>query len=263
MSTRVARRALLSLALAVSATIGGCVASKGDIRLLQDELRSMQAVSARADTVRRAQADSALRALSVAQDSMRALSARFGNFQAATSGELYDMARQLLTIQEQTGLSQRRLQELRATLEEKAPPGVTATPPMPGDSTKPAGPGPAQLFQVSVDQMRRGSFGVARSGFDELLTRFPRFEDAPAAQLYVGQAYAEEKNATAADSVYLLVVQRYATSAEAPKALYKYALSQLAQKKPDLAKQVLQRVIREYPRSDEADLARARLGTIK
>lgn len=262
MSTRWARRLMLSLVLASSATQGACVASKGDIRLLQDELRSMETVAARADTLRRAQADSALRALSVAQDSMRALSARFGSFQAATSGELYDMARQLITIQEQTGLSQRRLQELRATLEEKAPPGGT-TPPAPGDTSKPAGPGPAQLFQVSVDQMRRGSFGVARSGFDELLVRFPKFEDAPAAQLYVGQAYSEEKNAVAADSVYLLVVQRYATSAEAPKALYKYALSQLAQKKTELAKQVLQRVIREYPRSDEADLARARLGTIK
>jgi tol-pal system protein YbgF len=247
---------LLAPVAALAAT--GCMASKGDIRLLQDEIRTLRAMQSRADTARRTQTDSALMMIGRTNDSLRVLAQRFGAFQATVGGELFEMGKQLITIQELAGMSQKRILELRATMEEKAQ--VLSSP---SDSAAPAAPGPAQLFQLSFDQLRRGSYGTARAGFEELLRRYPDFEEASAAQLYIGQSYAEERRIGEADSVYALVVTRYPRSKDAPTALYKYGLSQLSQGKKAAARAALQRVVREFPSSTEAELAGDRLKTIK
>ena len=247
---------LLVPVAALAAT--GCMASKSDIRLLQDEIHTLRVMQSRADTSRKTQTDSALMMVGRTNDSLRALAQRFGAFQATVGGELFEMGKQLITIQELAGMSQKRILELRATMEERAqsmPPADSAAPP--------AAPGPAQLFQLSFDQLRRGSYGTARAGFEELLRRYPDFEEASAAQLYVGQSYAEERRTAEADSVYALVVTKYPRSKDAPTALYKYGLSQLSQGKKTAARAALQRVVREFPSSIEAELAGDRLKTIK
>ena len=260
--TRAVVLASISVVLVSSTT--ACLASQGDIRVLQDELRALRSSIAQTDTARRAQADTALLLIGRTNDSLRLFSTRFAAFQASVSGSIYDMNRQLLQIQELSGQSQRRLQELRASMEANKD-AMTATPASAApDSTKPAaGPGPAQLFQVAFDQMQRGSFGVARSGFQELLDKYPTFEEAPSAQLYIGQSFAEEKNTASADSVYQLVVAKYPQSKAAPTALYKYSLSLIAQKKTAPAKAALNRIVKDYPNSDEASLARDLLRTTK
>lgn len=236
----------------------GCMASKGDVRLLQDEIRTLRAMQLRADTEHRRQSDSTLALLARTTDSIRVLGQRLGAFQATVGGELYEMGKQLITIQELAGMSSKRIMELRSTMEERAQ-SMTAT-----DTTAaPAAPGPAQLFQLSFDQLRRGSYATARAGFEELLRRYPDFEEASAAQLYVGQSYAEENRTAEADSVYALVVTRYPRSNDAPTALYKYGLSQLSQGRKAAARAALQRVIRDYPQSTEAELAGDRLKAIR
>ena len=55
----------------------GCMASKSDIRLLQDEIRTLRAMQGRADTARRSQADSALVLMNRTNDSLRVLALRF------------------------------------------------------------------------------------------------------------------------------------------------------------------------------------------
>lgn len=248
--------ALLAPVAALAAT--GCMASKSDVRLLQDEIRTLRVMQARADTARRSQTDSVLTQVGRATDSIRVLAQRLGAFQATVGGELFEMGKQLITIQELAGMSSKRIMELRSTMEERA-----QTIPQPDTTAAAASPGPAQLFQLSFDQLRRGSYGTARAGFEELLKRYPDFEEASAAQLYIGQSYAEERRTAEADSVYALVVTRYAKSKDAPTALYKYGLSQLSQGRKAAARAALQRVVREYPQSTEAELATDRLKTIK
>jgi tol-pal system protein YbgF len=262
------RLALLAPAAGVLHT--GCLASKGDIRLLQDDLAAtrtqQQQAQAQADAARKAQLDSALANLARLNDTVRALSARFMSFQANTGSALYDMGRQLITLQEQAGLSQRRLQELGAQLEQRNDQmmagAAPVTPGAPADSSKPAGPGPAQMFQLAYDQLRRGSYGTARAAFQDYLQRFPKADGASSAQLYIGQAYAAEGNAAAADSVYQLVVATYAKSPDAATALYKYGLSQVGQGKVAPGRAALLRVVRDYPGSPEAGLAQDRLRTL-
>jgi tol-pal system protein YbgF len=252
----------LSLAPVAALAVTGCMASKGDILLLQDEIRALRAMQSRADSVQKLQADSARTATLVAiartQDSLRTLAQRFGSFQATINGELFEMGKQLITIQELAGMSSKRIMDLRATMEDRAQ-ALTGV-----DSTSgPQQPGPAQLFQASFDLLRRGSYGAARSGFEELLRRFPEFEEASAAQLYIGQAFAEEKRTAQADSVYGVVVAKYPRSKDAPTALLKYGVSQSQQGRTAAARTAFQRIVREYPMSTEAELAADRLKTLR
>jgi tol-pal system protein YbgF len=248
------KRLFAPVAALIAAT--GCFASKGDIALLQDEIRTMRAMEARADSAQLARVDQALLMMRRTSDSLRALSLRFGAFQATMSGELFELGKQLITIQELTGMSSRRIMDLRAAMEERSQNMQVP------DTTASAGanaPGPAQLFTAASDLMRRGSHGTARQGFEELLRLYPSFEQASLALLYIGQTYTEERRTAEADSVYSLVVSRYPRSADAATALYKYGLSQLSQGRTAAGRAALNRILREFPSSTEAELARERL----
>jgi tol-pal system protein YbgF len=168
---------------------------------------------------------------------------------------------QLIQVQELTGQSQRRLQELRASLESQQmspvptpPPGGAAAPTPGGDSA--GAPGPNQLYELSLDQFRRGSYGAAREGFGELLARYPTADVAADAQFFLAEAFAAERNAAAADSGYAAVVSRFPSSPRASTALYKRARQRQAAGRTAEARAMFEDVIRRYPRSGEAELAR-------
>jgi tol-pal system protein YbgF len=255
---------LKRLAPAASLLVAGCLASQNDVLALRSQLGSMQRSAASADSARQAQLNAVLGQVMQSNDSVRAVSARLAKLQANVATDHYEMGRQILQIQELSGQSQRRLQELRASLEEQRQTAVAPVP-ITRDTTRPAapaGPGPAQLFQTSLDQLRRGSATVARSGFEELLRAYPTSEDAPEAMIYIAETYAAERNQVAADSVYGLVVQRYPTSPKAATALYKHALSLKAAGRTPAARAAFDRIVKEYPRSDEAALAREQLRSL-
>jgi tol-pal system protein YbgF len=256
-----------SLAPLAALAVAGCLASKTDIQMLQTDLQTMRTESARGDSARQAQIQQVLAQVIRTNDSIRAVSARLAKMQSDVQNDHYEMNRNILTLQELSGQSQRRLQELRGAMEERgqpapAPVSPTAQPDSVRASAPAGSPGPGQLFQSSLDQLRRGSVGVARSGFEELLRTYPTYEDAPEAMVYIAETYAAERNQAAADSVYGLVVQRYPRSPKAATALYKRALVLKSAGQSAAARASLERIVREYPRSDEAALAREQLRTL-
>jgi tol-pal system protein YbgF len=257
------RRAIAGLVVALAVpSVGGCVALRSDVRLLQDELRALRSSVAAADTARRAQADSILTTVARANDSLRTLGARVARLQAAqadATGTLYEMGRQLLTIGELTGQSQRRLQELRASLENRAQEAAAQ------DTAGAVGavPGPNALFELARDNLSRGSPRAAREALDTLIVRYPTADVVPAAQFFVAEAYAQEGNRAAADSVYNLVASRYPRSDRAPTALYKLALARRDAGQAAAAQTLLERIVREYPRTDEAVFAREQLRVMR
>jgi TolA-binding protein len=239
---------------------------RGDIRLLQDEMRSLRSSVVTADTARRAQADSILLTMARANDSLRALSARVARVQAAqadASGTLLELGRQLITIQELTGQSQRRLQELRASLENRAQEAATVVADTGAAASRPALPGPNTLLEIGRDQLSRGSPRAAREALDSLIVRYPTADVVAAAQFFVAEAYAQEGNRAAADSVYTLVASRHPRSDRAPTALYKLALARRDAGQTAAAQTLLERIVREYPRTDEAVFAREQLRVMR
>ncbi|HEY7408522.1 MAG TPA: tol-pal system protein YbgF [Gemmatimonadaceae bacterium] len=261
---------------------GACFATQTDVRVLQTDVQNLRAERTRQDSVMQQRFTELMASLQTTNDSVRSLSNRVTRLQGDVRGDLFQMNQQLLQIQELTGQSQRRLQELRSSLEarqqEPAPvtPSTTPrdsagaaapgaqTPPVAAPSGPPAGsPGPNQLFQSSLDQMRRGSPASARRGFEELLRLYPTSELAGEAQFYIGEALAAEGNPAAADTAYGTVVARYSESPRAPTALYKRALLLQQRGNVALARTALNELLRRYPRSDEAQLARDRLRTMQ
>ena len=270
----------VALAPVVFVTAGAC-ATRTDVRVLQNDLANLKAERNAADSANRAQLERVIATLGAVSDSMVALTGRSSRFQATVQQDMYAMQQQLVTIQELTGQSQRRLQELRASMEQRAQqlatqpaPTIPASPttgtpggpaPTPGAATPaPAGgPGPNQLFQLALDQLRRGSTGSARAAFQDLLRQYPQSDVAGDAQFYIAESYAGEGKAAQADSVYAIVVTSHPTSSRAATALYKRGVAAEAAARTADARTYYEGVVSQYPRSDEAALARDRLAALK
>ena len=116
------------------------------------------------------------------------------------------------------------------------------------------------MFTSARQQLLQGAYHSARVGFDNLLTTYPTAEQAPAAQLAVGEAYKGEGNLAAADSVYQLVATKFPGAPEAASGLYRHGKSLWDTGKKAEARRVFDRIIKEYANSDEARQAKALLG---
>jgi TolA-binding protein len=267
------RRAILGPAMLLPLLgVSGCLASKGDIRLLQDELRATRAQLATGDTAQLRQQEfrrSEIAALSAKidrlNDSVRTLTARVATLQATANGNFDAINQQLVQLQTLAGQTTRNLQEQRARLEalseqaaaSAAPPPLSPTSGTPPgrDSAAMRGPGPATLFSSANEQLKTGAYGSARRGFEQLVNSYPDDELAPQAFVKIGEAYRAEGNIAASDSVNQLVYTRFPKSPYAATGMYRHAKLLWDNNKKQEARPLLNRVIREFPRSDEAVLA--------
>lgn len=238
--------------------LAGCFATQQDVQVLQGDIRTLRSEQASADSARRLQMDRAIAGLRVANDSLAAIGNRLTRFRSDVTSSMASVQQQLLQVQELTGQSQRRIQEVRASLEERqnavAPPDSTGAP---------ATPGPNALFQIAREQMTQGSNAAARKAFQDLITRYPKADVVADAQFYIAETYAAENNVAAADSVYAQVAAKYAGSPRAATAIYKRGVAAQNAGHGDKARDLYNQLIRKYPRSDEAALARDRIKTIK
>ena len=269
--------------------LSACVATKQDVLLLQTDLKGARAEYAYRDSLRRVQFDSVIRTLAIVNDSLRGLKGELAAFQGNVLGDLFKVRDGLIEIRALAGLSQARITELRAELEQRnttqpvppasAPPGgppanapggspstsPPVTPPRTSDGAPAVGvpaaasPGPNQLYTMALDQLRRGSTSTARAGFIDFLVQYPQHERAGDAQYYVAETLERDGKGIDAEAAYLSVYTKYPRSEKAPTAMFKRAALLRAQSKADRAREVLQLLVTSYPRSDEADLARERL----
>ncbi len=265
-------RAAKSAAVATFAAMAttGCFASKSDFDQLRDEVNTVRAETSAADSVRAMQMAQILSTLRAVNDTLAALGTRVTRVRAESQSGTRDLHDQLVQVQEATGQSQQRLQEMRAAIDQRnrtaAPP--PAPPPAPGaapDTSRPAAdaPGPNELFQIGKDQLARGANSAARAAFADLLSRFPESELAADAQFYLAESLAAEGKTAAADTAYATVGSKYPTSLRAATALYKRGVSQQKAGRTTTAKKTFNEVIRLFPESDEAALARERLRGMK
>ena len=235
----------------------GC-ALKGDVRKVELQVQTLQADLAKSDAARAAERDTILAAVRLLQQALSAQQAYLVQMRGDLRTELLSVQQQLVSVQELTGQSQQRLTELRSRIESRAQqpdPGVTSTGAPVGASGNPAGPGPDQMYDISLQQYRRGSVATARLGLREFLRVFPTHERAPDAMYYVAESF-EQAAPDSAAVVYDQLVRTYPKSPRAPSALYKQGV--LAEQRGDktTARTFYSRVIATYPRSPEADLAR-------
>jgi len=287
-SVHAGRRVWRMIPLVALVATGGCFATRGDVRIIQNDILALRAEVLRKQQEHMEALLQTQRLLQVASDSLSRVSARTVGIQGDVRGEFRAVREQLLQVQTLLGQSQATISRLRAELEEQranaaaVPPAGTVppaaapstsgtnrpapvTPPQVADSAAVASstPGPSQLFVNGRDQLTRGSSATARTLFQELLTNYPDSDYAPDAQFWIAESLAKENNVAAADAAYAAVVSTYPNAPKAPTALYKRAQLLIKQGNTPQARQLLEQVVARYPRSDEAELATETLKTLR
>jgi tol-pal system protein YbgF len=117
------------------------------------------------------------------------------------------------------------------------------------------------MYQSARSMQLRGSLSTARQAYRDFLRAYPTHALAPNATLYIGDTFAETPDSAA--YYFDQVMAQAPRSAQAPTALYKLALLEERRGKSADARRHYERLLREYPRADEADLARDRLANLR
>jgi tol-pal system protein YbgF len=243
--------------------LAGC-ALKGDVRRVELQVAALKDQMDGAQAAQKAEIDSVLTVLGLVRQALAAQQAYLVQMRGDFRTDVLAVQQQLVAVQELTGQSQQRLTELRGRLEEQArqpvPPvdAANAAGAPVGASGNVSGPGPDQMYDLSLQQYRRGSFATARLGFREFLRVFPTDERAPDALFYVAETFATE-TPDSATAGYQQLVKAYPNSSRAPSALYKLGLLAESRGEKAVARTYYQRVVAGYPRSDEANLAHDKL----
>jgi tol-pal system protein YbgF len=104
-----------------------------------------------------------------------------------------------------------------------------------------------------------GSYATAVTGFDALLRTFPTSEAAAEAQYMLGETYSQQKRFADAVNAYTAAIQKYPRSTWVPEAYYKRGKAQESLGTPDAARASYEQLLKTYPDTPSAGLAKQAL----
>ncbi|MGE0442925.1 MAG: tol-pal system YbgF family protein [Gemmatimonadales bacterium] len=250
--------------------LGAGCATKGAVRRVETQVLVLRAETARQDSVRAAELARIIRLQQAVLDSLTNTRQAIRVLDARNAADVTDLQRQLLAIQELTGQSQRRLAEIRTQMDNRAEALAATAPPPVGDSAGAApiggaqpAPSADQMYTGALQQYQRGSTVVARRTFLEFLQQYPTHPNAPDASYWIAESF-ERTEPDSAIARYGELRTKYPQSRWAPTSLYKigYVYENVVKDVPK-ARAAYQRLLNEFPRSEDAELAKARLDGLK
>jgi tol-pal system protein YbgF len=133
------------------------------------------------------------------------------------------------------------------------PTGTAAT------NAPPSGVSPQRLFDSARADYAAGDYSIAISGFESYLRSFPKYSNAPEAQLLIGESYRLAGKNTEAIAAYDRVIANYAGSSYVGQAYYKRGAAFENLKQLDRATESYETVLKQFPDSQEALLAKQRV----
>jgi len=119
---------------------------------------------------------------------------------------------------------------------------------------------PNQLYDQAAQDLTQGRYALALQGFRDYVRRYPAAELADNAQYGVGECFFAQSQFDSAAVEYARVEQGWSKGDKVPAALYKIALSRDRLGQKDAAKKTFEDLVKRFPNSGEAQLARERLG---
>ncbi len=124
------------------------------------------------------------------------------------------------------------------------------------------GSDPKSLYDASYNDYLKGNHDLAIRGFQQYLDEFPGTDLADNATYWIGESYYRQRRFRQAIQQFDEVLARYGRSDKTAGALLKkgYSHLELGERAPGIGE--LQKVLRQFPTSDEANLARQRLREI-
>jgi len=119
------------------------------------------------------------------------------------------------------------------------------------------------LYRDAYETFQKGNLEEARRRFEAFLKQYPNTELSDNAQFWIGEIYYLKKDFEKAILEYEKAVTKYPEGDKVPAALFKQALSFSELGDKTNTRSLLRKVIERYPHSEQADMARKRLETIK
>ncbi len=131
----------------------------------------------------------------------------------------------------------------------------------PPTGSTPGGPDPGQLYDQAAQDLTQGRYAMALQGFRDFVQRFPALDLADNARYGIGECYFAQSQFDSAAVAYAAVDSLHPQGDKAAAALYKLALCNEKLGRQAVARKQLQDLVKRFPLSGEAQLARERLGT--
>ena len=119
------------------------------------------------------------------------------------------------------------------------------------------------LYKDAYETYQKGDYEGARRKFEAFLKQYPNTELSDNAQFWIGESYFGKKDYEKAILEYEKAIAKYPEGDKIPAALLKQAFSFLELGDKTNGRNLLKRVIERYPQSEQADMAKKRLDTIK
>ena len=107
-----------------------------------------------------------------------------------------------------------------------------------------------------------GNLEAARKGFEQLITEFPKSQEADNSQFWIGETYYREKWYEKAILEYQKVIEKYPSGNKVPAALLKQGLSFLNIGETNNARLVLKELVAKHPGTNEASIAKQKLESL-
>jgi tol-pal system protein YbgF len=231
-----------ALALAVS-SLGGCVATQRDVLELEsqtDELKktvaSMQANQADLSVQLKQLHEDLTAYIEASKDTqaqMSKLSSKLDDMGASVEQKVASIGT-TLTAQQAKGLEEQKAAASAAS--------------------------PTELFNTANVRLGVKDYALAAKGFEEYASKYPKGALADVATYKLGEAYYGQRKWDAAGRQFAIVLEKYPKSEMTASARLRYALC-LVNMKKNLAeaKQYLESVTTDFPKSPEAKAAAAEL----
>lgn len=124
-------------------------------------------------------------------------------------------------------------------------------------------PDPEELYNDAFSKLSQGDLQKARKEFKKFLELFPQTEYSDNAQFWIGECYYREKRYEEAILEFDEVIKKFPQGNKLTDALLKQAFSFIAINDANSAKLLLQKIIDQYPASAQAEIAKAKLGTLR
>jgi len=128
---------------------------------------------------------------------------------------------------------------------------------------EPAGPDPNQLYEQAAQDLTQGRYPLALQGFRDFVLRFPATDLADNAQYGVGECLFALAEFDSAAIEYERIESLYPQGDRVPAGLWKLALCREKLGQAVQARKALDELVKGFPLSGEAQLARDRLAKPK
>ncbi len=140
-----------------------------------------------------------------------------------------------------------------------SPQHAPSSAPQPTDSANASAEDEVQSYRKAYETLQAGHYDAAVDAFSEFLQRYPGGEYADNAYYWLGEAYYVKRDFNAARQAFRQVVDKFQNSPKVPDAMLKLAYIDLELGQDKKAREALQEIVRRFPGTRAAKLARQRL----